>query len=807
MANLRVDKIAAPIVKDEFTGSVYFDGTGDYLSMPDSTDFTMGTGDYTIEGWFYFNATGTNRLFGQRNSSAGESQFLGEFFDGHTISYNHSIGGTNYAVTKTNIASLHTWYHIAITRYNQVLHLYVDGVLQSTNTTTGSLDDRAQPFVIGRQGDFTSNTFNGYISNFRICKGHAVYTGNFTPPTRELEVHTKAPKGIVFPAVDNRTVLLACQSSTDATADATKRHAITANGDATAADANPGLFRKTNITSTITENTGSVFFDGSGDYLIAPSSNDFSFDADFTIEFWVNTSTFSVDTFYRRVISTGSDAATSIQLLFYNGVGATSNISVYSNAMLITGTIGVATGDWVHVALSRSGTSMKLFINGIQSGSTSTTSQNFSGGATNGLIVGKYAGGNSGHLNGYISNIRICKGHAVYKSNFVVPTRELEVHPETVFLACYDGENIFADKTGRHIIAAYGDRLSSPTPTVTDSPVGVTTENPGLIRSVDATNGPVLKGNFSSNSQNWLTLPKGTTTQRSRGRGLIIAGYTNPANIKTTDYVQIQSLGNAIKFGDATALVRAQDAAGSSTRAVSAGGYVAPGIVDTIEYFTIATTSNAVDFGNLVSATSSLAGFGNETRGIWAGGYVPSVSDKIDYVTIASLGNAADFGNCVATMGTMAGASSPTRGVLGGGYKPSAGTNVLQYVTIASTGAAIDFGDMTAATWGGHACSSNTRWVYGGGSASGYVNTIQYLTISTIGNAEDFGDLIQTQGYNASTSNGTRGIWAGADPTSTFLNTIQYVTIATTGNALDFGDMTTIRAYGSGTSDSHGGLS
>ena len=54
MAKLRVDKIAAPIVKDEFTGSVYFDGTGDYLSMPDSTDFTMGTGDYTIEGWLYF---------------------------------------------------------------------------------------------------------------------------------------------------------------------------------------------------------------------------------------------------------------------------------------------------------------------------------------------------------------------------------------------------------------------------------------------------------------------------------------------------------------------------------------------------------------------------------------------------------------------------------------------------------------------------------------------------------------------------------------------------------------------------------
>ena len=89
-------------------------------------------------------------------------------------------------------------------------------------------------------------------------------------------------------------------------------------------------------------------------------------------------------------------------------------------------------------------------------------------------------------MTGYISNFRVCKGHAVYKSNFAVPTRELDVHPgpdddRTVLLACYDGENIFADKTGRHIIAAYGDRTSSPTPTATDSPIGITTLNQDLI--------------------------------------------------------------------------------------------------------------------------------------------------------------------------------------------------------------------------------------------------------------------------------------------------------------------------------------
>ena len=49
MAKLRVDKIAAPIIKAEFTGSVVFDGDGDYLSISSSSDFALGTNDWTIE--------------------------------------------------------------------------------------------------------------------------------------------------------------------------------------------------------------------------------------------------------------------------------------------------------------------------------------------------------------------------------------------------------------------------------------------------------------------------------------------------------------------------------------------------------------------------------------------------------------------------------------------------------------------------------------------------------------------------------------------------------------------------------------
>ena len=163
---------------------------------------------------------------------------------------------------------------------------------------------------------------------------------------------------------------------------------------------------------------------------------------------------------------------------------------------------------------------------------------------------------------GYISNFRVCKGHAVYTSNFIPPTRELEVHEgpdddRTVLLCCYDGENIFAEKTGRHIISAYGDRTSSPTPTATDSPIGITTFNPGLTREVDPLEGPTFGGGAGFTSQNWLTLPKGTTAERMPNFGGVtvgtrgfFAGAYSPTRSDVINYVTVSTLGNAIDFGN-----------------------------------------------------------------------------------------------------------------------------------------------------------------------------------------------------------------------------------------------------------------
>ena len=810
MAKLRVDKIAAPIVKDEFTGSVFFDGNGDHLDVPLSDDFKFGAGDFTIETWIYLVEAKDQAIFGTNLSSSNQGYELDVFTNGSIRFYSGNGSAYNYGAlgleSSAGVVPQQTWTHIVASRQGGTLRLFVNGVLSVSNTSfTHTITDSTIAPDIGNDGRSTGTSYHlhGYISNLRICKGHAVYTGNFTVPTRELPVHKAPPKGVVFPAADNITTLLACQSSTDATADSSGRHIITAAGDATAADANPGLFRKTNITSTTTENTGSVFFDGTDDRLDIASSTDFRIADSNTFECWINYNSLPGNNLFLGVESS--------YWVGYNhtGVGGASNKFVFtiyngSSWQAVSSSTTPVVGTWYHLAAIKDGTSLKMFINGALE---NTTTMSGTAAVVNDFFnIGKWDQASAGQgVNGYLSNVRVCKGHAVYKSNFVVPTRELEVHEgpdddRTVLLACYDGENIFADKSGRHIIAAYGDRLSSPTPTATDSPVGITTFQPGLTRNVDPTAGPTFQGGAGFVSQNWLTLPKGTTTQRSRGRGVFGGGNPGSAN-GTMQYVQIQSQGNALDFGDLT-VARQSTGLGNATRGVFGGNAHPTG--DTIDYIHIATTGNAVDFGNLQSSLNGRAAASNSTRGIFAGGGTPTPSNEIDFITIATLGNSTDFGNLTVARRNHAGVASPTRAVFAGGDAAPA-SDVIDYITISSTGNAVDFGNLSAARETAGGASSTTRGVFMGGYTSGDVNIIEYITIATLGDAIDFGDLSAARRNGGSVSNNIRGLYAGGHPA---VNTIEFVIIASTSNATDFGDLVVgQRINPNHVSDSHGGLS
>ena len=303
---------------------------------------------------------------------------------------------------------------------------------------------------------------------------------------------------------------------------------------------------------------------------------------------------------------------------------------------------------------------------------------------------------------------------------------------------------------------------------------------------------------------------------------MLFGGYhpsSGPAGVDEIYYLSIQSMGNAVRFGDlSTNSYSSATTCASSTRALKAGGAIGPGSsnpskTNNIEFVTIATTGNSKDFGDLLDATSFMPGGGNQTRGIWMGGEAPgapgsSAVDTIQFVTIATTGDATDFGNLRAAAFASAVGASPTRILAMGGGNPSSFFDYIDYVEIATTGNASDFGDMSAARNQNTGVSSNTRAIaMGGNSPSGLINSMEFVTIATLGDATDFGDLSSGTEHTGSVNNSTRGVQTGGRFPS-YVNSMEFITIASTGNTSDFGDIPLDSlAYIAGASDSHGGLS
>lgn len=168
-----------------------FDGTGDWIDTPDSADFTLGSGDFTIDMWLKRGADGVTQYFcGQNNSSATEAstsfqialhatnKLYSYWFWGSSAGNYETIIGT----TTVNVAL--GWFHVAFVRSGNTLTQYINGVADGTANLTGkTINNSSNKFALGRIGEYTSNTYNGWIDEFRFSKGIARWTANFTPPT------------------------------------------------------------------------------------------------------------------------------------------------------------------------------------------------------------------------------------------------------------------------------------------------------------------------------------------------------------------------------------------------------------------------------------------------------------------------------------------------------------------------------------------------------------------------------------------------------------------------------------------------
>jgi hypothetical protein len=173
--------------KEFGSGSGLLDGNSDYITTPDNADFTFGSGNFTLDFWVMFGSVvQADQVFYSHGITAapGYSDMIMQFNDSssHKIRMLINLGtgwDLEFSGAKTDWAT-GTWYHIALVRNGSDFAVYVDGTKDGTGgTSAGTLRTPDTVVYVGcnRGGQF----FNGWLDEYRISKGVARWTGNFTP--------------------------------------------------------------------------------------------------------------------------------------------------------------------------------------------------------------------------------------------------------------------------------------------------------------------------------------------------------------------------------------------------------------------------------------------------------------------------------------------------------------------------------------------------------------------------------------------------------------------------------------------------
>ena len=302
----------------------------------------------------------------------------------------------------------------------------------------------------------------------------------------------------------------------------------------------------------------------------------------------------------------------------------------------------------------------------------------------------------------------------------------------------------------------------------------------------------------------WVQITTDTPDIQTGGtRGVFAGGLLDPATQDDMDYINVETTGNAIDFGNLASSAFYGAGFGSRTHGFLAGNSPA---TNTIQRWVVASTGSAEDYSDLSNnRTYNPAGMSNSTRGVIAGGD----RGDIEYITMSSTATGVDFGDLISgTIRYSNGSGSSTRGIIVVGVDHPAAVNTVEYITISTLGNSADFGDVTNTDGDGpFSCSNSVRTVRGGGGFPAGTVTIDYATIATLGNYTDFGDLTQSRYSADGVASPTRGVFGGGAAHPSYYDTIDYVQIMTTGDAIDFGDLVNDdRNYLSGASNGHGGL-
>ena len=369
-------------------GSGYFDGSGDYLSIANSTAFDFGSGDFTVETWWYPTSISANQNILAKWWTGG-SQWVLQW---------RSAGNFRFAWNSSSTADysgspqVNAWNYIAVVKSGSSLYFYLNGTRNATVGTIGSLTATTDPLTVGQFGNSSTEYLSGYISGTRITKGGALYTAStMTVPT--------APSTT---SVSAGTVSGLLNYTNAGITDATAKNDLETVGNA-------------QISTTQSKFGGSsMYFDGTGDWLfINPNQLIPLGSGDFTVEMWMYPNATYSGTFAGLLDSrTSGDGA---GLVYFGYTGTANQIGWKDNTTnVVTGS--VTQSAWNHVAVVRASGTMKLYINGSLASSGANS--------TNYTVSFKYIATSFDpfSFNGYIDDLRITKGYARYSgSTYTVP--------------------------------------------------------------------------------------------------------------------------------------------------------------------------------------------------------------------------------------------------------------------------------------------------------------------------------------------------------------------------------------------------
>ena len=399
--------------------SLVFDGSGDYFTVPDGSDFNFGTGDFTVEMWVYLGQLNRfHALWANGPVQIGSFAVYINSANKLEISYY-----SNFLIFGQTALQLNTWHHVAVTRQSSVTRVFLDGLLDASDPN--GFNNTTNQCLIG---DFWGVSLNGYIDDLRITKGIARYvegtganlgkmvfagTNTLAVPNDFGEFQTNSGPN-PDPSYNSVSLLLrnGTPSSTLVPFDESPTpKVITAVGNAS-------------VTTAVARwNQGSG---GSSLIQSSPANDRFNFTnignsleltGDYTIEFWIYLPSMSlVDSSIYLISNTAVNVFHAINI-------DAMNFNLYLNTGLPAFSIAhnLSSLTWHHVAICRSGSIVRVFTAGLHRGST--TSSTTHGYVQAGVGVCQLGGGGSGTR--YLDDFRITKGIARYTSNFTPPPAEL----------------------------------------------------------------------------------------------------------------------------------------------------------------------------------------------------------------------------------------------------------------------------------------------------------------------------------------------------------------------------------------------